>query len=195
MISGVVLAAGSSRRLGRPKQLLELEGRPVLQHVLDALGASLVDEVIVVLGHEAEKIAAAIQLPANGRTVVNAQHTRGQSTSLHAGLKAANEESEAAVIVLGDQPRLQPRTIDQVIEAFRGSRAPYVRAAYEGRPGHPLLAARSEWDALSAITGDKGARELITQGSAAVQEVESGGTPLQDLDTWEHYESLKRSGP
>src|SRR5918997_5983315 len=104
MISAVVLAAGASTRLGRPKQLLELDGKPLLQHVVDALDGAGLDEVVVVLGHEAERIRAAVVLPARGRVVVNRAHRSGQASSLRAGLDAVDAASEAAVVVLGDQP-------------------------------------------------------------------------------------------
>lgn len=190
MISAVVLAAGASSRLGSPKQLLELEGKPVLQHVIDAVGSSHADEVIVVLGHDAGRITSALKIPRNGRTIVNEKHSAGQSTSVLAGLDAAHPDTEAAVVVLGDQPRLQPRMVNRVIEAFLSRRAPFVRAAFSGSPGHPLLIARSEWATLSTISGDKGAREVIAK-STFVEDVELGGDPLQDIDTWKDYESLK----
>lgn len=190
MISAILLAAGSSRRLGTPKQLLELDGKPVLQHVVDALSNSQVDEIIVVLGHQAARIGSAIELPHNGRTVENPNHGDGQSTSLRAGLEAVGPGADAVVVVLGDQPRLRPEMVDLVIKAFWERRAPFVRATFAGEQGHPLLAARSQWDALSAIDGDKGARDLLRNIRSMVEEVEMG-IPLRDLDTWDDYERLK----
>lgn len=190
MISSILLAAGSSRRLGTPKQLLELEGKPVLQHVVDALGDSQVEEIVVVLGHEAERIRASIELPSNCLTVVNENHAEGQSTSLRLGLETVDRSADAVVIVLGDQPRLQPEMVDTVVGAFRERGAPFVRATFAGRQGHPLLAARSQWDALRNITGDKGARLLLRGSSVVVEEIEMDGT-LLDLDTWDDYEILK----
>lgn len=190
VISSILLAAGSSRRLGTPKQLLELEGKPVLQHVVDALTVSHVDEIILVLGHEAARIEPSIELPPHGRTVENPNHAEGQSTSLVIGLRAVRPDAEAVVLVLGDQPRLRPEMVDRVVAAFRERGSPFVRATFGGRPGHPLLAARSQWNELSKITGDRGARDLLRRSDTLIEEVEMG-SPLRDLDTWDDYEILK----
>ncbi len=111
MISGIVLAAGSSSRLGRPKQLLELAGKLVLQHVVDAAAAAPLDEILVVLGHSAGEVADRLALPAHGRVVLNPDHALGQSTSLQAGLRAAAPGADAAVVLLGDQPGIRPEAI------------------------------------------------------------------------------------
>jgi molybdenum cofactor cytidylyltransferase len=191
VVSGIVLAGGTSSRLGRPKQLLELEGRPVLQHVVDALAASGVDEVVVVLGHMADEIAAAVDLPPNGRTVVNPDYASGQSTSLKAGLDAASPGSEAALILLGDQPRLGPEVIRSVLDAYRATGGRVVRAWYGGRPAHPVLFDRSIWDELRAVEGDRGARDLLKANPGWEVRVDAGDVSPSDLDTWEDYERLK----
>jgi molybdenum cofactor cytidylyltransferase len=191
MISGVVLAAGSSTRLGTPKQLLELGGRPLLQHVVDSLAASTVDSCVVVLGHEAPAVEGALSLPPGTSVVVNPDYERGQSTSLSAGLEALDEACEAAVIVLGDQPGMSAAIVDRALETYRASDAPIVRSTFCGAPGHPVVVARSQWGLLRAATGDEGARGLLAHPSVRVHEVEMGA-PLVDVDTWEEYERLRR---
>src|SRR3989304_3969715 len=90
-LSGVILAAGASTRLGQPKQLLRLEGRPLLQHVLEAAAASCLDEIVLVLGHRAQEIRAALRFPQRPvRAVINTRYAEGQSTSLGLGLQAAD---------------------------------------------------------------------------------------------------------
>ena len=194
MISGVVLAAGTSSRLGRPKQLLELEGRPLLQHVVEAAAASGLDEVIVVLGYESERIASALTLPPGTRVVVNRDYEAGQSTSLRAGLGSVDPEAKAAAILLGDQPRVTPPAISKVLDAFRASEATIVRALWQGTPGHPVVLARSEWDSIKNLKGDTGARDLVAT-SARVEVVEMGEPPLEDVDTREQYERLRDRRP
>ena len=190
MISGVVLAAGTSSRLGRPKQLLELDGRPLLQHVVDAAAASGLDEVVVVLGHESERVASALALPPGTRVVVNHEYEAGQSTSLSAGLASVDPRADAAAILLGDQPRLTSSAIRKVLDAFRNSDAPIVRALWQGTPGHPVVLARSEWESVRRLEGDKGARDLVA-ASARAEVVEMDEPPVEDVDTWEQYETLR----
>jgi molybdenum cofactor cytidylyltransferase len=190
VISGVVLAAGTSSRLGRPKQLLELEGRPLLQHVVDAAAASGLDEVVVVLGYEAERIALALELPAGARVVVNDDYESGQSTSLRAGLSSVDSRADAAAILLGDQPGLTSAAIRKVLDTFRESDAPILRALWQGTPGHPVVLARSEWEWIRGLEGDKGARDFVAASTRA-EVIEMDEPPVADVDTWEQYERLR----
>jgi molybdenum cofactor cytidylyltransferase len=192
VISGIVLAAGTSSRLGQPKQLLELAGRPLLQHVIDALGEAGLGEIVVVLGHEADRIAEALELPPTARTIVNHEYAAGQSTSLRAGLASAAPESEGCVVVLGDQPSLPPDSIRKVVESFRDGASPVVRAVWEGTPGHPVVFGRSVWATLSQLTGDQGARDLLIDRDD-VLEIEMGSPAIVDVDTWSQYDELKES--
>ncbi len=194
MLSGIILAAGSSTRMGRPKQLLDLDGRPLLQHVLDAAAAaSCLDEVIVVLGHAATDIEAALALPARARCVVNERYAEGQSTSLQAGLRAADERSDAVVVLLGDQPRVTPELIDRVAAAFADGGRPIVRLVYVSpagarTPGHPVLLARRIWPEIDGLRGDSGGRALLAKHPEYLQEVEMDGEAPADIDTPEDYE-------
>ncbi|MGH2819803.1 MAG: nucleotidyltransferase family protein [Actinomycetota bacterium] len=190
MISGLVLAAGTSSRLGTPKQLLDFRGQPLLQHVVDAACAARLDEVVVVLGHEADRIEAALRLPERARAVRNVDFAFGQATSLRFGLEALDPRSEAVVILLGDQPHMAVGLIDSILDARGSSGAPVVRARYEGAPGHPVLVARSEWAALGGVEGDRGARDLLEAMGGAVLDVDMGRPPLLDVDTWEQYRRL-----
>jgi molybdenum cofactor cytidylyltransferase len=193
LISGIVLAGGTSSRLGRPKQLLELEGRPVLQHVVDAAAAAGLDEIVVVLGHMAGEIASAIDLPPAARTCLNPRYASGQSTSLSAGLAAAGPASDAALVLLGDQPRIGPDVVRAVVERYRETGARVVRAWYGGRPAHPVLFDRSVWADLQAVEGDRGARDLLKAHPDWEVRVDAGDVVPGDVDTWEDYERLKEA--
>jgi molybdenum cofactor cytidylyltransferase len=190
LISGIVLAAGTSSRLGRAKQLLDLDGKPVLQHVVDALDESFLDEIVVVLGHEAEVIGRALRVPASARIVVNPHYAAGQSTSLRCGLESLGVEVEAAVIVLGDQPGVTAGMIDRVIEEWKASGAPVVRAYFGSTPGHPVLVGRAAWGSFTSASGDEGARTVMSSVRGEVRKVVLGDEPLVDVDTWEGYERL-----
>jgi molybdenum cofactor cytidylyltransferase len=187
VIGAVILAGGSSSRLGRPKQLLDLEGKPLLQHAVDAAADAGLPEIVVVLGHRAPEIGGAITLPPGARVVVNPDHARGQSTSLATGLRSLGADVEAAVVLLGDQPRVRPALVRSMADGFAGDGEPVLRAVYRGRPGHPVLLARSVWDLVAAEEGDRGARGLMAARPELVRDVEVDEDPPLDVDTWEDY--------
>jgi len=189
-VGAVILAAGGSSRLGRPKQLLPLAGRPLVQHAIDAAAAAGLAALVVVLGHEPESVAAAIRLPPGAVTVVNPRYRDGQSTSLHAGLRALGPGVSAALVLLGDQPTVSAEAIRAVVDAGGGA-APIVQARYGGRPGHPVLLGRATWAELLRTDGDRGARDLIAAHPEWVIGVEVGGPVPRDVDTWQDYEILR----
>ena len=199
-LSGIILAAGASSRMGRPKQLLPLRGRSLLQHVLDAVAGSALDEIIIVLGHRAEEIRGALKLPSDRpvRVVVNADYALGQSTSLRAGVRAADPRAEAVAVVLGDQPHVSAGLIDTVAAAFVSAQSPVARPVHlaaDGRqvPGHPVFLSRRIWTAVEALRGDEGARSLLAAHPEWLLEVPIAGEPPRDIDTWADYSSTFES--
>jgi len=195
-VSGVVLAAGASIRMGRPKQLLDVAGRPLLQHVVDAALASSLDEVIVVLGSCADEIEAALRLDGRARAVVNPDFAAGQITSLRCGVAAASAEACAVAILLGDQPTLRSEAIDAAIAAFLASGARAARPVYSdagGRPGHPVLLAREIFHELEPLRGDQGARALFSPRRPGVIELPVAGEPPPDIDTPEDFARIAAS--
>lgn len=193
-VGGVVLAAGGSSRMGRPKQLLRWRGRPLLQHVIDAMAAAGLAETVVVLGGESAAIAGAVRLPEAVRVVENPDHAAGQSTSLRAGLRALGPRVAAAVVALGDQPELAADAVRAVVEAHRGGAGPVVQARYRGTAGHPVLLDRVVWPEVMGDKGDRGAREVLAAHPAWVHRVEVDRDPPRDIDTWEEYERLVAGG-
>lgn len=188
-LSGIVLAAGAASRMGRAKQLLEIGGRPLLQHVVDAAAASCLAEIVVVLGHEADAVRAALALPARPRcrVVVNPGYREGQASSLRVGLAAAAPGARAAAILLGDQPFVSAQRIDRVARAFQGAGRPAARpfdrtATGEEVPGHPVFVDRSLWPALAVLRGDEGARALFALHPGWVHAVALGDAPPLDVD-------------
>ena len=178
--------------MGRTKQLLPIGGRPMLQHVVDTAAGAGLDEIVVVLGHDADAVRASVELPAEARVVVNPEFATGQASSLRAGLAAASPDSEAAVVLLGDQPGVAVPAVRAVVEAFLRTGARVVRARYGGTGGHPVLLARKTWGELGTLEGDVGARELIARHPEWVTDADVGGDPPPDVDTDADYERLLR---
>jgi molybdenum cofactor cytidylyltransferase len=186
VIGGLVLAAGAATRFGSPKQLAELHGRPLLEHALRAMSLAPVGRMVVVLGAEAEEVARMVDLH-GFEPIVCERWEEGQSASLACGLGVLSD-CEAAVVTLGDQPRVPPEAIMRVLTA-RGA-APAARATYRGEPGHPVVLAHELFDRLRDVTGDRGARNLLR--SVATVEVpcdDLGGG--EDVDTPEQLAALR----
>lgn len=187
MISAVVLAAGASTRFGRTKQLARIAGRPLVQHVVETAAAAGVDEVVVVLGHEAEAIGSVLELPVIGRAVVNPRFAEGQATSLAAGLAGCDPSSEAAVILLADQPGIRVEHVRALMTAFLDAGDEIVRLRFRDAPG-PALLARSVWSEASALTGDTGARALADAQPRRVRWVPLDEDAPPDVDRPEDLE-------
>jgi molybdenum cofactor cytidylyltransferase len=187
LIGGLVLAAGAGTRFGEAKQLAELDGRPLLEHSIVAMNAAPVDRVVVVLGAGADQVIAGVRA-GRAELVVCDRWDEGQSASLAFGL-AELGDCEAAVITLGDQPRLATEAIARVIAA-RAEGVDAVRATYGGEPGHPVLLERRLFERMRDVTGDHGARNLLL--SVQTREVpcdDLGGG--EDVDTPAQLDALR----
>jgi molybdenum cofactor cytidylyltransferase len=179
--------------MGRPKLLLPLAGKPIVQHVVDTALAAEVGEVVVVLGPDPEAVRTALRPDGRLRFAVNERSSEGQSTSLRAGLGAVAPEAEAAVILLADQPSVSPPALDAVLRAASGSLSAdvvAVQASYDGTPAHPTLFLRPVWSEV-VEEGDHGARNWIRAHPERRLLVEVGGRPPQDVDTPEDYERIR----
>jgi molybdenum cofactor cytidylyltransferase len=198
MIPVVVLAAGRSSRMGRAKALLPVDDRDTfLTRIVRTFLAAGVDDVVVVVGHEAESIVgafAASSLPA--RFVVNREYDRGQLSSLLAGLGMVDRPGVAAILVtLVDVPFVSEATVRAVLERYRRTKAPIVRPTSGERHGHPLLIDRSLFDALRRADPDSGAKSVVRAHAS-----ETGDVPVEDegaftdIDTVTDYERA-RAGP
>lgn len=189
-IAGIVLAAGMSRRLGRPKQSLPLGDRPVIRHVVERAVASSLEEVVVVLGAHAEAVRDALAgMPV--RFVRNERFAEGQGSSLAAGVAAMGADIDAVVILLGDQPGIDANAVDGVIRARRDG-ASIAMAAYDDGSGHPVLFGREHFGALRGLAGDAGGREIIRQHGAEVVLVPIAGQVPADIDTEADWAAIQR---
>lgn len=185
-VAAIVLAAGASTRFGSQKLLAPLGGRPVLQHVLDAIAAAGLDDVVVVLGDAAAAIEAGIGWRAE-RRVVNTRPQDGLSSSLRVGLDGVTEcipTAEAAIIVLGDQPALRPGVVHAVLEAAAAdSVRPFVRANHAGDAApNPVLVRRSAWSLAAGLSGDRGLGPLLAGRPDLLLVVDVDGVN-PDIDT------------
>lgn len=189
-VNGIVLAAGMSRRLGRPKQLLDVGGKPLIRHVVERCLRSNLDSVWVVLGHEADVVRDALA-ELDVRFVVNPAYATGQASSLVAGLDAASDGADAVVVALGDQPFIEPRVIDGLIAVRRSQGAAIAMAGYGDDRGHPVLFGGELFTELHDIIGDQGGREVIRRHLSQVVPVPANSSvvPL-DVDTEEAYALL-----
>jgi molybdenum cofactor cytidylyltransferase len=157
-----VLAAGESRRLGRPKQLLRRRGRPLLAAAVAAAAASQSGPIVVVLGAHAQRLRALLARERTAlRVVTNSKWREGLSTSLQAGLAAVPRDARAVLVLLVDQPHVTARSLERLIGAWRRHPGLPAAALYGGRPGVPAILPRATWRAVRALDGDAGARAVL----------------------------------
>lgn len=180
----VLLAAGASSRLGRPKQLLEIEGEPLLRRAARALLASEPFELVIVLGHDAERIGAVLDgLPI--RRAFAADHAEGMSAALRAGIAALDARCAGALVALTDQPALEASHLLALRDAWRNAPQRAVASRYAGVAGVPALLPHAWFADLLALRGDTGARALLRARGSEVTLLEAPTLAL-DIDLPRH---------
>lgn len=193
-IGAVILAAGMSSRMGEAKQLLRLGEHTLLNQVLENVRASGVDEIVLVLGHAAEKIMESVA-GQNLKVAINPAYREGMGTSLRTGLSILPSGIDAALIILADQPFVRPTTLKRLMDQYRKSAAQIVIPVYRGFRGNPVLLDRSVFPEVMTLSGDIGCRAVFgdhLEGIAKVP-VEDLGI-LLDLDSKDDFEKLKHFG-
>jgi len=188
MLAALILAAGLARRMGRQKLLLALQGRPVVCWSVEAI-LPHVDEVVVVTGHEAAGVRAAL----DGlcvRFVHNAHPEAGQGSSIAVGVTALASTARAVLIALGDQPRLPAVVVPALLQAFGRGGASIVAPVYGGIQGTPVVFGAEVFTELRALTGDGGARTVVRARPERVREVRFDLPMPDDVDTPEDYARL-----
>ena len=189
-VSGLILAAGKSTRLGAgPKQLLPWRGTTLLEWVVRQVESSSLDEVLVVVGHQSEEVRGRVSL-VRSRFVETPDFGEGCSASIRNGLKAVSAKAEAVVLLLGDQPEIDAAAIRAVVDGWDRLRSPVVRISYRGRSGHPVLVSRTIFPQIEALHGDKGVWKLLEAHPEWIQEIELDRPHPRDVNTWEDYTSL-----
>jgi molybdenum cofactor cytidylyltransferase len=188
-VTGLVLAAGGSRRLGLPKQLLPYGSATLLDHVLDTARACPFDQRLCVIGGGAADVRSGVRLD-GVEVVVNPEFGEGCSSSIAAALDAVDPRCEVLVLMLGDQPGVTAATVASLL-AGRGE-APIAACGYANGRGHPLAFSRDVFGELGALHGDKGVWKLLDRHADRAVDVPVDGPIPRDVDTWEDYEAVLR---
>ncbi|MGI9352119.1 MAG: NTP transferase domain-containing protein [Rhizobiaceae bacterium] len=183
LVTAIVLAAGQSRRMGEAnKMIVDIDGNPMIRHVVEAALTSNCDDVLVVTGHEPESVREALS-GLDCRFVHNEEYNLGLSTSLATGIKSSSAKTSAAVILLGDMPWVTSGHIDQLVASHRENRSQIIMATSNGKRGNPVLWPAGFFAELQKVQGDVGARHVIGANSEMVLEVELGEAASLDVDT------------
>lgn len=189
-VAAIVLAAGTSSRLGQPKQLLPVDGAPLLSRTLDVVRRSSLEPRIVVLGGYADEIRSQVSTH-EFQVVLNPDFAQGQATSLRAGLSALPDSVDGVVVLLGDQPLVEPWLLDRLVDAFEPGFHVAARPRYADGPGNPVLLSRELFDNLLKLEGDVGARDILKANQDRIAEVDhSSRNAPRDVDTIDDYEAF-----
>ena len=185
-VAVVVLAAGGSRRLGRPKQLLEFRGATLLDAALATARATEAAQVVVALGGAADEVTERVDL-AGLDVVLNPDFGDGCATSIRTALSRVSDDVAGVVLLLGDQPGVTPETVRTLVAGAAGHAVGVC--AFDDAPGHPLWFDRSMFPTLSGLHGDKAVWKIV-EADADVARVPVAGPLPRDVDTWADYQAL-----
>ncbi len=180
-LAGIVLAAGTSTRFGSANKLLaSWKGQPMVQTVVESALATELEPVVVVTGHEAEAVRAALA-GLEVQFVHNGDYASGQASSLKTGIAAVPEQCDGALILLADMPRISPGEINLLLDSFAGP-ANIVVPVFQSQRGNPVVIGRAHFGELAGLSGDTGARRLLEGENVIAVEMPTGSV-LQDFDT------------
>jgi len=185
-VTGLVLAAGASRRLGEPKQLLAYRGSTLLDATLSAARACGFEQLLVTLGAASAQVRSTVDL-GNAEVVENPEYSTGCSSSIAAALRSVDSRADGLVLLLWDQPGIKPSDVARLTADAKGSMAV---CRYDDGLGHPMWFRRDMFTELSQLHGDKAVWRLLHSGQYEVREVPVEGAVPVDVDTWQDYEAL-----
>lgn len=190
MISAIILAAGESRRMGQPKMLMPWGNVTVLEHVVKVFQKAGVEDIVIVLGAERERIERAVS-QYTIRCVHNKDYAVSEMlSSLQCGLKAMMAQAQAALIGLGDQPQVQEASVRLICEAYQNTRSKLVVPSFQMQRGHPWLVDHALWSELLGMQAPESPRDLLNRHADNIHYVAlNTATILADLDTPEDYHS------
>lgn len=190
-VTGLVLAAGASQRLGRPKQLLAYRGGTLLDATLSAARDCRFDQLIVTLGASSALVSSSVNL-GSVEVIENPGYSAGCSSSITAALPSVDKRADGLVLLLGDQPGISPAAVSRLSE---GEAAPMAVCRYADGLGHPMWFRRDLFEELSTLHGDKAVWKLLHSGRYDVREVAVEGSVPLDVDTAEDYAALVAADP
>lgn len=188
MIGTVILAAGESKRMGVQKLLLEINGKPMIEHVIESF-KGIVDEIIVVLGHRPEKLIPALE-KLGVKWTINFNYQDGMTSTFKEGLKEL-ENFDAVFLALGDQPFLDRNFLNKAIESWK-SGAKVVSPIFRGKKGHPVLFDRSLFGEILSLEKNQFIRDVIHKHRENLCVIESGEWAITDIDTKEDLEAIRQ---
>jgi molybdenum cofactor cytidylyltransferase len=193
MVSAIVLAAGMSARMGQNKLLLLFKGKPLIAHAVDILLASEIDEIIVVLGNEADKVQEKLR-GRQVRLIENPDFREGLSTSVRAGVTAVSRQADGIMVYLADQPLLESADVNRILRAFvhaKDAGKSIVVPFFDRQRGNPVLLDSSYREAILGVVGDVGCKGVIKRypDQVFVLQMESDHV-IRDMDTIEEYEAV-----
>ncbi len=190
MVSAILMAAGESKRMGKPKQLMPFGRSTILEQTVDNLLSSKITEIIVVVGYKAEEMIKTIaSRPV--KIAVNLMYQLGMSTSIVTGLNLINAKTQAVMLALADQPLVDSKTINQLIEEFFNHNKGIAVPAYQGTRGHPVIFSIKYKKELLGLTGDIGGKQVINQHPGDILEVSVDSESINlDIDNINDYQSL-----
>lgn len=190
-VAGVLLAAGTSSRFGDENKLLaDVDGHPLVRHAAESLLAAELDPIVAVVGYEAARVAAALDgLPIE--IVENPSYDEGQAASVRVGLRAVRDRADAVVFALGDMPAVSPGAVAALVSSYAAGGGTALAAAHDGRRGNPVLFGSRYFDALGAVDGDTGARDVLLESDDAAL-VETGDPGVcRDVDSRSDLDRLR----
>ncbi len=194
-IDGIILAAGLSKRYGRPKQLVAFRGVPMVRHVLEVALNSDLRRIIIVAGHESDRVRAVLADLLHSprlKWVLNPEYMEGQSTSIRRGIAALEEDAEAAMFLSCDQPLINPEYLNGLLDAFSATRPLICYPVFQGRRSNPSIFAAALFPELGKLTGDVGGRLLIERYRSRVLEHRvADARRFADVDTEEDLRALE----
>ncbi|MEM3616075.1 MAG: nucleotidyltransferase family protein [Candidatus Methanomethylicia archaeon] len=194
MITAIILAAGYSKRFGRNKLLEPIAGKPMIRWTLEATLNSMINEVVVVLGFEAERVYEVIK-DLKCRVIVNLEYDIGMSSSVKCGVRSIMSRSEAVLIIPGDYPFIEVETINNVIKKYRETHAPIIIATYNGRRGHPILIGRELFQEVLEINEESmGLKAVIRRHENEIVYADAKGMgAITDIDSPEDLKKLMKT--
>ena len=187
MINAIILAAGRSKRMGKPKPLLRFNDTTFLEHIISVLKASDVDGITVVLGAEAETIKKSVDLSGTN-IVINENYLKGQLSSLIAGIEQGPKETQAILVCLVDNPFVTKEVVDKIIGKFKETNNPIIVPVFNKRRGHPTLFSMSLFNELLNAPQEQGARYVVYSNEEKILELETSESGiLISVDTPDDY--------
>lgn len=195
-ISAIILAAGASRRMGKPKLILPWGSTTVLGQVVATFASAGIGDILVVTGGARQLVERLVTQLAQKfpiRMIHNPDYEHGEMlSSILVGLAGLGSESSAALIGLGDQPQVEVETVRRICTTFNETKSPLVIPSFQGHRGHPWLVARSLWPEILALSHTHAtARQFLSAHSSQIQYVTANENTLKDLDTLEEYNRLR----